>query len=276
MIDYQNTIQKLLDSVKDFTFDLSFEEVKSKMELKEVPNEELLKLGEGKVKEYFANGTFIIKVSDQIFLNSWSLNKYCQEKGIQEPILVLNPNFKFVRWEITEDLITPQIRKYIKHQLTKNDEIDFDELHKALVTEDIKNNQVVGYLNKLPLKTSNIIQEGKFYMHSTCSNHHAMNLIIETISEIQDGETVFIKSKIKKDRINSTWYAFFIIVILTLWLGNNYCKLIPTWLSIIIGVILYLVPLMVMRLIDHSFIKSVLFRKKAELKYKKEYYNKTI
>ncbi len=271
MIDYEQIIQNLIQSLIDFSFEFSFDEVKSKMELREVPKEELELLGTEKVKENFENGIFIMKLSDEKFIDANSLYKHCKENNIKEPVLFVNPNFKYVRWEITEDLTTPQIKRHIKRQLTNNNGINLDEVHKALIKEDIKNKQIDGYLDKTPIKTSNYIQQGKFYIQSTCDSQNAYKLIEEAINELQEEKTGYIKRKIKKDRNNACWYFVFIVVILTFWLVNNYCEVIPKWLSISIGIILYLVPLVVLRLIDHSFIQSVFCRKKAETKYEKEF-----
>lgn len=48
----------------------------------------------------------------------------------------------------------------------------------------------------------------------------------------------------------------------------------PIWLSNAIGLILFLISLVVMRLINHSIFDTLFFRKKAEKKYEKEFNNK--
>ena len=92
---------------------------------------------------------------------------------------------KDVHWELTEDLYTPQIKKYIKQQLTNNNELDLSELKKSLINEELKNKQIDGYLDEMPIKTSNLIEQGTFYIQANCSSEQAYKLINETINELQ-------------------------------------------------------------------------------------------
>jgi len=272
MVDYEQVIQDIIKSLKKFSFEFDIDHVKSKMKLLEVPKSELELLGEVKVKENFVNGTFKMKISDEKFIDSNSLYRYCKENKIKEPVLYLNPNFKYVRWAITEDLTTQQIKKYIKCQLANNNEINLDEVQKELIKEDIKNKEVDGYLNELPVMTSNLIQQGKFYIQITCTNEGALEFINESIDELKTEKFKYIKVKIRRDLKNACLYFIFIVLILTLWFMNNYCKFIPNWLSISITGFLYIVPLVILRIINYSFIQSVFSRKKAKAKYEKEFY----
>jgi len=271
MVDYEQIIQGIIQSLKNFSFEFDFGEVKSKMELREISKSELEQLGEEKIKENFITGAFIIKLSDEKFIDYNSLHEHCTENKIKEPILFVNPDFKYVRWEITTDLTTPQIKKHIKRQLVNNNDISLDEAQKELIKEDIKNKEIVGYLNELPVKTSNSIKEGKFYIQITCSNESALKLTNESIDELKTEKVNFVRTKIKRDRKNACIYFIFVVIITILWFIDKYCEFIPSWLSNSIGIILYIVPLAVLQILNYSFIQSVFNRVKAERKYEKEF-----
>lgn len=271
MIDNNQKIQNIIESLTDFTFAFSMDEVRSKMELREVSKEELERLGSKKVKENFINGIFKLKFPDETIIDADSINEYCKINDIKKPILFVNPNQKYVCYELTEDLTTLQIKRHIRRQLANSNEINLDELEKALIEENLKNKEVDGYINKIAVKTSSYVQQGKFYMQSTCSRENAYDLISSEINEIKIEKEEFINRKIHKDRWNAFFYFIFIIVILTLWILNNYYKAIPQWLSTSIGITLYLVSLVVLRFINHSFIKLVFNRKRAESKYGREF-----
>lgn len=49
MVDYEHTIQKIISSIINFTFEFDIEEIKSKMNLKEISDEEIDKIGEEKL-----------------------------------------------------------------------------------------------------------------------------------------------------------------------------------------------------------------------------------
>ena len=74
MLDNQNTIQKIISSLINITFDFDIEEVKKEMELVEVPKLEIDKLGKDKVQENFNKDIFKIKMPD-FFVTSSSCIK---------------------------------------------------------------------------------------------------------------------------------------------------------------------------------------------------------
>ena len=73
MLDNQNTIQKIISSLINITFDFDIEEVKKEMELVEVPKLEIDKLGKDKVQENFNKDIFKIKMPDGKIIDSTSI-----------------------------------------------------------------------------------------------------------------------------------------------------------------------------------------------------------
>jgi hypothetical protein len=270
MVNYEQILENIVDSLSELTLEFDIDEVMSKMELREIPKSELIALGENIVKQNFINGTFKIKLSDDRIVDADSLSKYCIENNIKQPILFVNPNFKYVRWELTEDFVTPQLKSIIKRHLANNNDLNLDEAKRALIKKDIGIKEVDGYIHELPVKTSNFIQEGKFYIQVTGNNSNTLNLIDKTITELNEEKGKYIKSKIKRDRQNSFIYFVFVLIIATLWLINNYCKLIPNWLSTLIVFIFFILPF-VLQIVSYSFIQSVFNRVKAEKNYEKEF-----
>ena len=137
MVDYEQILEDIVQSLSEFTIEFDIDEAMGKMELREVPKSKLKALGENNVKQNFINGTFKIKLSDDRILDADSLSKYCIENNIEQPILFLNPNIKYVRWELTEDFVTPQIKSLIKKHLANNNELNLDEAKRALIKKDI-------------------------------------------------------------------------------------------------------------------------------------------
>lgn len=212
-----------------------------------------------------------MKLSDDVIVDADSLSKYCIENNIKQPILFVNPNIKYVRWELTENFVFPQIKSLIKRHLANNNDMNLEEAKRALIKKDIKTKEVDGFIRELPIKTSNYIQKGKFYIQVTGNKSNTYKLIDETISELKEDKGKFIKSKIKRDRQNAFKYFVFVLFITTLWSINTYCGLIPNWLSISIGILLFIMPLAVFQIINYSFIQSVFNRENAENKYEKEF-----
>jgi hypothetical protein len=271
MVNPEQIIEDIIQSLNEFTFEFNIEDVKKKMVLREVPKNELKALGEDEIKRNFINGIFQIEISDNEIINTKSLYEYCIKNNIENSTLFINTNSKFLRWEITEDLSTPQIKRLIKRKLLNNNNINLDEAQKVIINKDIDTKNIEGYVNDLPVKVSNYIQEGKFYVQITETNEDILKLINESIKELRIDKEKFIKTKIKRDKINAILYFLFVIFITFLSVVNNYCKLIPNWLSIIIGAILSFAPLGIFKLINCSFILSVFNRSKAEKKYEDEF-----
>lgn len=274
MVDYKNIIQKIVESVLTFTFEYDIEEAKKNMHLCEVSKEEIENLGKEKVEQNFSNGTFKIKLGDGKLIDNNSIYEYCIEKNIQQPILFLNPNFKYVRWQFKDDLTTHQIKKEIKNLLSSNTEINLKKAQNALINEELKNKQAEGHINELPIKTSSFIQEGKLFLQATCSREHAIEMINGVIEELKLEKEKYVKSKITKDKLITTAYVLFIFLVVALWFINNQDLVISKWLSISIAIFLFVVPLTVLRLINYSFI-DIFYKDKAKKKYEKEFNNQT-
>lgn len=185
MIDYEQTVQKIINSITNFSFEFDFETVKKEMELLEVSKDELEQLGEARVREKFNAGIFKIKQPNGGLIDVSSIAKYSAENNIKEPVIFINPNFKYVQWTIKKDFTTPQIKKQIKSQLTNNTDINLSEVQKALILEDTKNKRIEGYIDTLPIKTSNYISEGKFHIQSSCSMESAIKMVNEVVGELK-------------------------------------------------------------------------------------------
>lgn len=67
-------------------------------------------------------------------------------------------------------------------------------------------------------------------------------------------------------------YFIFMIIILIWWWFSNQDLKITKGLSIGIGLLLFLAPF-ITSIINHSFIDSILFKKKAKNKYEREFNN---
>lgn len=96
MIDYEQKVQTIINSIITFSFEFDFETVKREMELQEVSKEEIEKLGEEKVREKFNSAVFKIKLPNGTFIDANSIAKYSAENNIKEPVIFINPNFKYV------------------------------------------------------------------------------------------------------------------------------------------------------------------------------------
>lgn len=274
MVDYEKIIQKIIESVVDFTFEYDIEEALKNMQLCDVSKEDIENLGKEKVEQNFSNGLFKIKLDNGKLIDINSISQYCIENNIKQPILYLNPNFKYVRWKFKDDLSIHQIKKEIKNHLSSNSEINLKKTQKALINEEIKDKKIEGYINELPIKTSTYIQEGKLYLKATCSREHAIEMINSVIQELEREKEQFVKDKIKRDELIAIAYFLFILIVISLWYMNNQNFVIQKWISNSIAIFLFVVPLTVLRFINYSFTDSILFRNKAEKKYEKEFDNK--
>lgn len=276
MIDYEQKVQTIINSIITFSFEFDFETVKKEMELQEVSKEEIEKLGEEKVREKFNSGVFKIKLPNGTLIDANSIAKHSAENNFKEPVICINPNFKYVQWIVKKDLTTLQIKRHIKNQLINNTDLNLTEVQKALVIADTKNKKAEGYIGELPIKTSNIISEGKFHIQSSCSPESAIKMVNEVIEELTKEKKIYVTNKIKRDYKNIIIYLIFVFFVASIWLLNKQFQTLPIWLSNTIGLILFLIPLVVMRLINHSIFDTLFFRKKAERKYEKEFSNKVI
>lgn len=274
MIDYEQKVKTIINSITTFSFEFDFETIKREMELQEVSNEEIEKLGEEKVLEKFNSDIFKIKLPNGTLIDVNSIAKHSIENNIKEPVIFINPNFKYVQWVAKKDFTTQQIKRYIKNQLTNNTDIILNEVQKALVFADTKNKKAEGYIDKLPIKTSDLISQGKFHIQSSCSSESAIKMVNEVIEELMKEKKIYVSSKIKRDYKSIIIYFIFVIFVASIWLINKQFKTFPIWLSNTIGLTLFLIPLVVMRLINHSIFDTLFFRKKAEKKYEKEFSNK--
>ena len=121
--------------------------------------------------------------------------------------------FRNGQWEITEDLVTPQIKNHIKRQLANNNKIDLNEAQKALISEELKNKEVDDYLGDLAIKTSNFVEQGKFYMQCSFSSEQAYKLVSETIKELQEEKKKNGKNKNAKKLSNMEKWAIAIGIV---------------------------------------------------------------
>lgn len=234
------------------------------MELQEVSNKELEKLGENKVKEKSNSGFFIIKLSNGSLIDSKSIIKYSIENNIKEPFIFINPNFKYVQWAVKRDLTTPQIKKQIRKQLANNTDINLEGIQKVLLIEDVKSKKHEGYINEVPIKTSNYISEGKFLIESSCSRENAIKMVNEVIKELKIDEKKYVENKFKQAYKNIFFYIIFILIVSSFWYINKEYKTLPIWISNTLGFFLFLTSLVVMRLINHSIFDIIFFKKKAK------------
>ena len=276
MIDYEQKVQTIINSIITFSFEFDFETVKKEMELQEVSKEEIEKLGEEKVRAKFNSAIFKIKLPNGTLIDVNSIAKHSVENNIKEPVIFINPNFKYVQWVVKKDFTTQQIKKHIKNQLTNNTDLNLIEVKKALVIADTKNKKAEGYIDELPIKTSNLISEGKFHIQSSCFPESAIKMVNEVIEELTKEKKIYVASKIKRDNKNIIIYFIFVLFVASIWILNKQLQTLSIWLSNTIGLILFLIPLVVMRLINHSIFDTLFFKKKAEKKYEKEFSNKVI
>ena len=269
-----NNIEFIINSLTDFSFEFEIEELKKFMELDEVPNEEIQKLGNETVNENFNKNIFKIKLPNGTIIDAESVYKHCAENNIKEPIIFINPNYKYVRWKLKKDFVNPQLKNKIRSQLKQNKSFDFKDWEKAILIDDTKKKEIVGYVDKLPIKTTEFIAEGKFIIQASCSKEYARKLIFETIQELKAEKELFVNRKIKRDKKNIFYYSLFIVIVSILWLLSKQTQIFEDWFLTLIAFFLFIIPLVVMRLINHSFFDFLLFRKKTEKKYENEYYNK--
>jgi len=274
MTDYKKTIQKIINSIKEFSFEFDIENVKKEMELQEVSSDELKKLGENKVQEKFNNGIFKIKMPNGDLFDANSIKKQSQEKNIKEPVIFINPNFKYVQWIVKKDFTTQQIKRHIKNQLTNNSDINLAEIKKELLIKEMELQKVEGYIGRLPIKVSNNIKEGKFYIQSSCSTESAIKMVFEVIEELNKEKVIYVKSKIRSDYKKIVFYILFLFFVFLLWFANKLCETLPDWISNAIAFTLFFISFFVMRLINHKIFDTLLHKKKVEEKYEKEFYNR--
>ena len=274
MRDYQQTLQKLTNSIMNFSFEFDFEEVKKELELREVSKIELEQLGEIGVRQKFNANIYKIQLPNGKLIDANSISEYSAENNITEPVIFINPNFKYVQWTAKRDFTKPQLKKHIKEQLAKDSGLELTEIQKALIEEDVKHKKIEGYIDRLAIKTSTYISEGKFYIQSSCSTESAHKIINEVVEELKTDAKNYVNAKIKRDYRNIVLYVIFVSFVSFIWFINKQSLTIPDWLSNIIGLFLLLIPLVIMRLINHSFIDSLLFRKKARKKYEIEFFDK--
>ncbi len=259
----------------NFSFEFDIEKVKQEMELKEVSDDELEKLGESQVNQKFNNGEFKIKMPNGGLFDVNSIKEQSSKKGIKEPVVYINPNFKYVKWTLRKDFTTQQIKKHIKKQLTNSSEVDINEIKKALLIEETKSKEVEGYIGELAVKTSQNISQGKFHIQSSCSKESAINLVFEHINEIEIEKDIYVNKKIRSDYKKLGFYLIFLVCVSILWFINSECKTLPNWVSTSIAFTLFLISFLIMRLINHKIFDTLLSKKKVIKKYEQEFYIKT-
>ncbi len=256
-----------------FDFKIDFEKVKSKMELREIPSEEFDKLTPEDINKNFSTGEFKIKQPNGNIIDSSSIYKYSQENNISAPMLLLNPDFKYVRWEITEDLSSKQLKDEIKNQLSSNSEINLEKAQKTLITNEIEANETLGYIDEISVKVSSLVKKGIFYLRSTCNRESAVKLINEVINELKLERETYVIGKIKTDKLSAIIYLLFVLLIASLWYLINQNLPVNKWLSITIAGFLFILPF-ILRVVNFSFIDAIFFKDKAKKRYEKEFNSK--
>lgn len=89
-------------------------------------------------------------------------------------------------------------------------------------------------------------------------------MVNKVIEELMKEKEIYVKSKIKRDYKNIIFYLIFIFFVTSIWFINKQFQTFPIWLSNIIGLILFLIPLVVMRLINHSIFNTLFFKKRRK------------
>lgn len=274
MLDYEQNFQTIINSITSFSFEFDFEIFKKELEIQEVTQEEIEKLGKEKVRENFNSGIYKIRLPNGVLIDANKIARLSLNNNIRSPFLLLNPNFQYVRLVLNKDLMTQQIKKQIRSQIANNADINLGKFQKVLILEDIGNKDIEGYLDNLPIKTSSFISEGKFYMQSTCTKEKAIKMINEVIEEMKIDSKNYVKSRLRRDYKNLILYSVFISIVSFLWIINKQYQTLSIFVSNSIGLFLFLVPLVIMRLINHSFFDTLFLKHKAVKKYEKEFFDK--
>lgn len=270
MADYNQIIQKAIDSITSYIIEYDIHEVLNHLELREVSNEVIEELGNENLQKMLIQGTFKVKLSNGNIIELSSIAKHLEDNRIEDTIIL--ENVKYMRYELTKDFTTTQIKKIIRNQLLNNNAIDYCELEKTLLAEELKEKEIVGYIHDLPVKISDSIKDSKIYFQVTGSRENSIKLIHEVIEELKLEETEYINKKLVRDKKNFLYYLSFILIVIGMWVINNFFKeIIPIWVSNILTIILFIVPLSILRWINHSFIQTILFPQKAKIKYSKEF-----
>ncbi|OYU82680.1 MAG: hypothetical protein CFE24_14575 [Flavobacterium sp. BFFFF2] len=275
MVDYEQTIQKIIKNVTNFSFEYDIEEFKNKMYLEEVSDEEIEKLGKEKAQENFTKGIYKIKLAGGKIIDSNSIYEHCKENNILQPVIYLNPDFRYLKWEMESLEVEDQIKNEIKNQLSTNAEINLEKAKKALINEELKSQKVVGYIDNLPIITSNYLEEGKFHIQINCTNVTAIDLINKVIDELKIEKSKYVNEKISSDKLKTYAYLIFVFLVAVWWNINEQKYTIGKWFPISIGLFLFILPF-ILRLFNFSFADSIFFKEKAIKKYEKEFNNKVL
>lgn len=273
MTNYQNKVQEIIQSMVNFSFDFDADEIHKEMELVEVPDEQLKKLNQEQLNEKFLNGTYKIKLADGKIYDINIVIQHCIKHNIQEPVIVFNPDCKYLMWIIKKDLAYPQLKKHIKKQLSGNDKINLSEVEKAMIVEAVKSKEPVGYLDNLKVKTSKLISEKRLIINADAKSEDITELISRVLNELKQELPIYVKMRLNRDYRYIFIYTVFITILIGLWIIIKESKDLEIWVSTLIGVVLFVVPLVIMRLINHSFFDAVFAKTKAEKKYENEFYS---
>lgn len=275
MIDNQK-INKIIESIRNFTFEYDFEEAKRNLELLEVSDKEIEELGLDKVKENFTKGIFKLKFANEVIVDANSIHEYCRREGIKASSIFQNPKQKYVKFEFKNDLTFSQIKRYIRRQIATSNESNFETLQKNAIIESLKNKQVDGYVNGVGVKTSSYIKKGKFYTQASCSEEVAYKQLLSEIESLRKEQNLYVTKKVNKNRLKMIYYVIFIGITLTLWSFNNYCETLASWLANSISITLFIISFLVMRFINHSAIKLAFNKKKAKKEFKADFLQQLI
>ncbi|MDE0536082.1 hypothetical protein, partial [Tenacibaculum sp. L6] len=150
------------------------------------------------------------------------------------------------------------------------------ELKKALLIEEIKLKKIEGYVGDIPVKISDNITQGKFYLQASCSNENAIKMVNNVIEEIEKEKANYVKDKINEDYKKIIGYFIFIIIISFVWLAIKLLKTLPNTIFLTVNFFFFFISFVVMRLINHNFFDAILLRQKTKKKYEKEFFDQEV
>jgi len=171
--------------------------------------------------------------------------------------------------EITDDEFAVRLKQFAKEDNLQKETLSIQNKEK-----DLQINQ----LNDTKKKQDNVLKQ----QQETIEQQQSKITTLESrISKMEEKDKKrekeqYVSNKLRKDKRQKVGYCTFIVIVLLLWIVNNYLYefiSVPKWLSAIIGLVLYVIPLVIMRFIDHSHIKNIFCSKKAKLKYQQDFEN---
>lgn len=260
MRDYQEMIQKLTHSVMNFSieFVFEFEEDKKELELQEIPNIELEKLGEIEIREKFNTNIFKIQLSrvtiydaNSQYQRGASNSEVCQFSLFKDKFEVVNPKFEYI------------LKKYIKTQLATDADLEFKEIQFVLFKEAEKNRKEKAILTKT------YISEGRFCIQYTCSSASALLIIKEAVKELETDVQKYVRKKMRRDYRHIFKWAIYLFFAFILFLNIQYLEKIPVFISFLLMIIWITVMFYIGEIFDNR-----IYSWEARKKYEREFFDK--